>query len=566
VLWATLVCGSAAADCRALFDSRQVLTLDISMDPSEWTALRAGNDLRGFLGARLSCEGDPAVAVGIRRVADGGDPDRVSLDIAVDRFVKGQAVAGRSAFGLFRGTRAPGTPGSGKERGFVNLIVNREFAGLYTIVPGVVRTPHKAAAPEPRSLKIAGATASGPVIVINEILTNTPGGSDVEFIELYNAGNAAQDLSGWYLLDDNDEHDPCPLAGTLGPGEYWVVPGLRSRFVARFPGVTALNPHEFDSTVSGQGFALGNVDDQVRLFRSTDSVPELVDILTYGAQGPDIAFGYRPEGADAAEYLSTATPGATNLTSELHSPVCINEFLTTSMIGGIDDWVELYNRSDAAVDIGGWFLSDDADTPERYMIPMGTVIPPGGFLTVDEFMLGFSFSSTGSEVLLLTHSDSGTGQDYYDFGPQFADVAQGRFPDGSPNWHFLVSPSRSSSNTCDAGPTAPGPVSGLAFTSSVELHWNVGVGADAYDVTSGDLTALRDARGDYSSTVTDCVANNHGPASIFNADVPTLPGQGRFYLTRGVHFACGFGTYDTGSASQAETRDAGIDAASGTCP
>lgn len=35
-------------------------------------------------------------------------------------------------------------------------------------------------------------------IVINEIMYNTPG-SDVEYIELYNAGPSAVDLSGWYL-------------------------------------------------------------------------------------------------------------------------------------------------------------------------------------------------------------------------------------------------------------------------------------------------------------------------------------------------------------------------------
>jgi hypothetical protein len=41
------------------------------------------------------------------------------------------------------------------------------------------------------------------------------------------------------------------------------------------------------------------------------------------------------------------------------------------------DWIELRNTTSQAVNIGGWFLSDDDDTLTKYRIAEGTVLPPG---------------------------------------------------------------------------------------------------------------------------------------------------------------------------------------------
>jgi hypothetical protein len=39
-----------------------------------------------------------------------------------------------------------------------------------------------------------------------------------------------------------------------------------------------------------------------------------------------------------------------------------------------DDYIELYNPANTAVDISGWFLSDDENDPKKYEIPKGTSI------------------------------------------------------------------------------------------------------------------------------------------------------------------------------------------------
>ena len=52
--------------------------------------------------------------------------------------------------------------------------------------------------------------------------------------------------------------------------------------------------------------------------------------------------------------------------------------------GAGPDWIELYNTTDQAIDVGGWYLSDDANDLTRYRIAEGTSIPAGGYLVFYE--------------------------------------------------------------------------------------------------------------------------------------------------------------------------------------
>jgi len=133
--------------------------------------------------------------------------------------------------------------------------------------------------------------------------------------------------------------------------------------------------------------------------------------------------------------LSSPTPGEQN--AEPNIFVVINEFLTTSASGGVDDWIEFGNNSSEPVDISGWGVSDNPGDPLKWVFPVGTVLAPGDLIVVDELELGFGLSSSGEEIQ-LTSADGISGIDYIVFGQQQPDISYGRILGGL--WAFLDPP------------------------------------------------------------------------------------------------------------------------------
>ncbi len=133
--------------------------------------------------------------------------------------------------------------------------------------------------------------------------------------------------------------------------------------------------------------------------------------------------------------------------TQADSPVVINELLASNGQGAQDpqgefeDWIELYNTTDVTVDVGGLYLTDDADEPMRWRIPDGTTISGKGYLViwadndVDDAGLhaSFSLSSSGEQVSLYD-ADGVTLLDTVRFGEQILDDSYGRYPDGTGPW------------------------------------------------------------------------------------------------------------------------------------
>jgi hypothetical protein len=76
--------------------------------------------------------------------------------------------------------------------------------------------------------------------------------------------------------------------------------------------------------------------------------------------------------------------------------VVINEVLTHTDIPNFDS-IELYNTTDTAIDIGGWYLSDSNGTLAKYRIPLGTIIGAHQYLIFTEQQFGVSSYSSSSE-------------------------------------------------------------------------------------------------------------------------------------------------------------------------
>jgi len=122
----------------------------------------------------------------------------------------------------------------------------------------------------------------------------------------------------------------------------------------------------------------------------------------------------------------------------------INEILGT----GSPDYIELYNGTANAINIGGYKLHD-SDPTEAYTIPAGTTIAAGGFYVLDcdgAATTLFKVSSGGEDITLLDASDNTVDQLLQVNWPAGHIGHVGRKLDGVAKWIILTSESKGTSN------------------------------------------------------------------------------------------------------------------------
>ena len=131
-------------------------------------------------------------------------------------------------------------------------------------------------------------------------------------------------------------------------------------------------------------------------------------------------------------------------------PVIINELLADNQTinsddnGDFDDWVELHNYSNVAVNLAGFYLTDKMNNLTKWKFPdSGSIITPQGYLLIwcdeDQDQEGlhtnFKLSSNG-EFLGLILPDGETFVDSISFPVQEQDISYGINSSG--NWSFLT--------------------------------------------------------------------------------------------------------------------------------
>jgi hypothetical protein len=106
---------------------------------------------------------------------------------------------------------------------------------------------------------------------------------------------------------------------------------------------------------------------------------------------------------------ATATATATPVAGTAH--VVISEFRTRGPGGAADEFIELYNPTNAAVDIGGWKINGSNNAGSigtRVTIGAGTSIPAHGhFLAVNNSMGGYSGAVPGDQTYATGITDDG---------------------------------------------------------------------------------------------------------------------------------------------------------------
>ncbi|MEI6675361.1 MAG: lamin tail domain-containing protein, partial [Verrucomicrobiota bacterium] len=149
--------------------------------------------------------------------------------------------------------------------------------------------------------------------------------------------------------------------------------------------------------------------------------------------------------------------------------VVINEILANS--GLASDWIELYNRTTAPIDIGGWFLSDDGADLLKYRIPVDTIIPAHGYLVFYEDtnfgaasvdvnkITPFALSDVGETVYLSSaHNDQLTDyQSKEDAGPSIEGETVGFYYKPSTDSYNFIPLKTPTPGAANSGPSV-GPI------------------------------------------------------------------------------------------------------------
>ncbi|MCP5532470.1 MAG: lamin tail domain-containing protein [Akkermansiaceae bacterium] len=94
--------------------------------------------------------------------------------------------------------------------------------------------------------------------------------------------------------------------------------------------------------------------------------------------------------------------------------IVVNEVLSSSPgVGG--DWIELHNSGGDPIDLGGWYLSDDAGDLLKYRIADGTTISAGGYLVFSE--TAHFGASSGDPGVATPFALSGNGESVFIYKP-----------------------------------------------------------------------------------------------------------------------------------------------------
>lgn len=107
------------------------------------------------------------------------------------------------------------------------------------------------------------------------------------------------------------------------------------------------------------------------------------------------------------------------------------------------------------------------------------------------------------------------------------------------------------------------PASPVLSVDDASISWTGVAGATGYDLLRGDLRTLRDTGGDFTIATRVCLADDWGAQALAHAGVPG-PGEAFWFLVR-ASAGTQAGSYDSGGAGQAGSRDAEIETAPPAC-
>ena len=298
--------------------------------------------------------------------------------------------------------------------------------------------------PSPNAPNVTAATASlVDSLRINEFMANPLPGDD-DWMELVNLNASLPvDLSGLHFELDGY------LVG-LSPHTFLEAGGHRV-----FYSVDSARRESLRFKIPSMGGQLGLLDAR----------GDLVDQVSFRLQNEGNSLGRFPNGVGNFRVFSNqATPGQENSIQD-NQTIVINEIMARNQtinypgIAGTPDWIELFNATDALIDLSGMVLRLDGG--DEWIMPDDAQLSGNDFLVVwfdgddlvrrgefSGFVIDRSLSASGGTIELL--NAEGRLLDQLKFGVQLIDQPIGRKGN---QWQLLAqgTPGTSNANGVNLG-------------------------------------------------------------------------------------------------------------------
>lgn len=327
------------------------------------------------------------------------------------------------------------------------------------------------------SSSIYGSGAPMEWLRIAEIMYN-PSASGAEYIELQNTGPAELDISGVYFSDGIVFTFPASTTIAAGARKVLVRDSDQTAFSTMYGSVPVDGIYTGALSNSGETVALSTPADIEFLsvtYNDSASWPVLAD----GQGWSLVIIDPQGNGSDPNNWRASTdengSPGASEVNPNL-AGIVVNEILTHT--DPDSDTIELFNTTGSAIDVRGWYLSDNDDIPLKAKIPDRAEynIPAGGYAVITEAdfftapgtgLPGFRLSEFGEEVFIFSADALGvlTGYSHgFEFGAEVNGTSIGRVvtTDGREHFTALSSQTFGSANSVPA-------IGGIVIS---EIHYN----------------------------------------------------------------------------------------------
>ena len=350
----------------------------------------------------------------------------------------------------------------------------RDAAGAWAVT--VKPTPGK---PNDVADQFGGRLVQGDV-TLNELMCSNvvlfpdEDGEVYDYVELINLGSAPVDLADYRLTDDVNKPDK------------W-----------RFPSVTLPAGGVLAVHCSGKNRRSGahlhtsfrlSEGETVYLFQPNG---DLASMASLSGLEKGKALSRTDSGEWTADLLPTPNrentrEAALALDGENRAARAGGVYISEIMAlpgGETQDWVELYNDGDAAVDLGGWGFSDSLKKARKWQFPAGTRIAAHGFMAV-AMTGGDAPGASGYAVAPFTLPGAGgytlslcepTGRivDCLYVPEQYSGISFGRTDDGACGYFEKPTPMKANGNSISLG---------RAYTATYSVGGGLHAKGDKFEV------------------------------------------------------------------------------------